>query len=274
MTDANAEMEISQDELDNLTKGEEVEETEDKPDPAIDGEEEQEPEGDEEEEVVEEDDEPEEKPKPVKQTEPEPEPEPEGVKHETEDAIVQTYDAKIANAQAFVSLLKQFMDGKRDVKAADGSTWPAYEDMTPSQRRDVDKQLTRYEDSITTLSREKEGKISTARVNQVTSDIRNALNAVGKLNPAFKNMDEGTAERIEARYLRLKLSGRMGTMTDDEICKTLTNGITPVQAAKGKAKGASARRPNAVRPSDSTFRVKAEPKATETKATEKYRLRS
>lgn len=208
----------------------------------------------------------EEEPKPkakIPDTPPEEKPAPKApVVEETEDGIAATYDKAISVASSNVRLLKQFMDGRSTIKSPDGSEWTAYDEMTPSQRREVDKLLTKNERDVEAYAQQKDEKIRTVRsareMTQLEKNIEEAINGIATVNPAFRNIDEGTRERLEARYFKLLRSGRMPTMTDQQIVESMTSGITPVKAGKNGAAPRSRRNTNTVRKTENSFRARVD----------------
>lgn len=227
-----------------------------------------------EEEIVE-DEKPKPKPKPDPVTDPETKAAP---VEETEETVAAVYDKAISVADANVRLLKDFMDGTSTIKGRDGKDWTPYEEMTPSQRREVDKLLTRNERESEAYSQQKHEKVAAVRsareMVQLDNNVKSLIAGVAQLKPEFKGIDEGTSERLEARYFRLLRSGRMPSMTDQQIVDEVTKGITPVKApVKGAPKKAAPHRnSNTVRSSDSTFRVRVEkdPPKADPKAAGKY----
>lgn len=181
---------------------------------------------------------------------------------DSEEAVAGAYEKAMMTPRAYISLLNRFIDGEAEVKGQDGSQWEPYAEMTPSRRRGVDKLLTRYESQLESLGAEKDRKIESVRASknssQIEQGVADAIKGVGEINAAFKDIDEATRERLEARYFRLLRSGKLPSMTDDQIVREMTNGITPVKAGKNGAAKPARRNTNTVRKSENSFRARVE----------------
>lgn len=165
------------------------------------------------------------------------------------------YDQRIRAEQAEVEKLKAHMDGDALIQ---GRT--SYDEMKPSQRRAFELELAEAEAKVHSWHAGKSNKIAEVQAAELETQVSQVVVEIARLNPAFKDCDEATRERIEGRYMKALANGSLARMDEGQFLTAMTKGITPVKVpAKGAApKSAPRRNTQTVRQPDSTFRVKRE----------------